>query len=90
MPSTEPAEDYNPIHPEEDSPYVAEERLVRSAYNFNQTPKGRRMPVKSIGEVCEHVSARICKEENVWVKTKEPVLITTTNNDVPWETKDKE
>jgi len=74
--------------PEGDSPHLAEERLYKSAYAFNQTPKGQRMPVKSIGEVCEHVSARICKEEQVWVKTKEPVLITYTGNKVPWGNKE--
>ena len=71
--------------PEEDSPVVSEERLVRSAYEFNQTPKGRRMPVKSIGEACEAVPPRILKEQNLWVKTKEPVLILKTNNQIPFD-----
>jgi len=75
--------------PEGDSPYIVEKRLLKAAYAFNQTPKGRSMPVKSIGEVCEHVSARIFKEEQVWVKTKEPVMITCTGNKVPWEGKKK-
>jgi len=69
--------------PEEDSPALAEERIVKSAYEFNQTPKGRRLPVKSIGEACEAVPARILKEQNVWVKTKEPVLLLRTNNEIP-------
>jgi len=73
--------------PEEDSPFLAEDRIIKSAYAFNQTPKGRRQPVKTIGETCEYVSARICKEEKLWVKTKEPVLITTTTNKIPWEQK---
>ncbi len=73
--------------PEDDSPYVTEERLVRGAYEFNTTPKGRRYPVKTIGECCEVVSARILKEQNVWVKTKEPVLICRTQNDIPWDEK---
>jgi hypothetical protein len=70
--------------PEEDSPYVTEERLTRSAYDFNVTPKGRRFPVKTIAESCEIVSARIHKEHQVWVKTKEPVLVCRTNNQIPW------
>lgn len=73
--------------PEEDSPYVTQERLIRAAYEFNSTPKGRRMPVKSIGEVCEVVPARILKEQKVYVKTKEPVLILSTDNSVPLEQK---
>ena len=71
--------------PEEDSPYVAEERLVRGGYDFNVTPKGRRFPVKTIAESCEAVSARILKEHNVWVKTREPVLVCRTNNKIPWD-----
>lgn len=69
--------------PEEDSPAVAEERIFRSAYEFNVTPKGRRVPVKTVGEACEAVSARIFKEQNIWVKTKEPVLVLRTNNKIP-------
>ncbi len=71
--------------PEEDSPYVTEERLTRGAYDFNVTPKGRRYPVKTIAESCEIVSARIHKEQKVWVKTREPVLVCRTNNKIPWD-----
>ena len=69
--------------PEDDSPYTAEERLVKSAYEFNITPKGRRMPVKTISEVCEHVGGRITKEQGVWIKTKEPVYVLRTGGKVP-------
>lgn len=75
--------------PEEDSPYVAEERLFRSAYEHNMTKKGRRMPVKTIAEVCEHVPSRVTKEQNVWIKNKEPVLLVTTTGVVPMLAKDK-
>ena len=76
--------------PEEDSPHVAEERIFRSAYEFNTTPKGRRMHVKTVGEACEVVSARIFKEQKVWVKTKEPVIALTTRNKIPMEPKQKD
>ena len=71
--------------PEDDSPAQVEERLHRAAYEFNVTPKGRRMPVETIGEVCEIVPARLLKEQDIWVKTKEPVLILRTNNKVPMD-----
>lgn len=73
--------------PEEDSPAVTEERLRRSAYEFNASKKGSRMPVKTIAEVCEHVPTRVLKEQNVWVKTKEPVLMLRTTNKIPTEIK---
>jgi hypothetical protein len=71
--------------PEDDSPYAAEERLQRSAYEFNVTPKGRKLPVKSIAEVCEVVPTRILKEQNIWVKTKEPVYVLKSDNKIPTE-----
>ena len=74
--------------PEEDSPYVAEERLMKGAYEHNATKKGQRMPVKSIGEACEVVPARIYKEQNIWVKTKEPVLLVRSSNVLPDEASD--
>lgn len=71
--------------PEEESPLTTEDRLTKAAFEFNQTPKGRRYPVKSIGEVCEAVPARILKEQNIWVKTKEPVILLKTRNRIPFE-----
>lgn len=75
--------------PEEDSPATVEERLFRSSYEFNATPKGRRMPVQSVGEACEVVPARIHKEQSIWVKTKEPVLMLRTSNKIPFDKFDK-
>ena len=71
--------------PEDDSPAATEERLHRAAYEFNTTPKGRRMPVETIGEACEAVTARLLKEQQVWVKTKEPVLIIKSDNKIPMD-----
>ncbi|MBN2235314.1 MAG: hypothetical protein JW706_09195 [Opitutales bacterium] len=71
--------------PEEDSPFVALERIFRGAYDFNASPKGRRMPVKKVGEACEVVSAKFFKEHKVFIKTKEPVLVVRTDNAIPTE-----
>lgn len=71
--------------PEEESPALLADRIHQAAYDFNQTPKGRRLPVQTIGEACEAVPARILKEHQVWVKTKEPVLVLRTDNAIPME-----
>lgn len=71
--------------PEEDSPATTRERIIKAAYDYNVTPKGRRIPVQTIGEACEVVQARIFKEHNIWIKTKEPVLMLTTDNRIPKE-----
>lgn len=71
--------------PEDDSVTVAPERIIRAAYEYNSTPKGRRMPVQTIGEACEAVTAKFFKEQNIWVKTKVPVLAVATENKIPME-----
>lgn len=74
--------------PEEDSPATAPDRVIRAAYEFNTTPKGRRIPVQTVGEACEVVTAKLLKEQNVWIKTKTPVLAVAVNNQIPLETAD--
>ena len=69
--------------PEEEAPFLAVEKLTRAAYEYNASPKGRRMPVSTIGEACESVQPKFCKEHQVWVRTKEPVLVVRTDNTLP-------
>lgn len=71
--------------PEDDSPITVTERITKGAYEFNASPKGRRLPVQTIGEACESVPARFFKEFNVWVKSKEPLLVITTDNQIPMD-----
>ena len=71
--------------PEDENPASALERLHKGAYDYNITPKGRRMPLNTIAETCEFGSPKIYKEHKIWVKTKEPVLIVRTNNKIPME-----
>lgn len=75
--------------PEDGSPALAEERLIFAAYEHNRSKRGRRLPVRTIAEVCEQVNNRTLKANDVWVKTKEPVLVMTTSNQVPTFAKDK-
>ena len=71
--------------PEDDSATVAPERIISAAYEYNTTPKGRRMPVQTIGEACEVVSSKLFKEQSIWIKTKVPVLAVTCPNKIPME-----
>jgi hypothetical protein len=71
--------------PEEESVSSTQERIFRAAYEFNTTKRGRLMPIKTVGEALETVPAKHFKEAQVWVKTKEPVLMLRTNNLVPTE-----
>ncbi|MEM9026469.1 MAG: hypothetical protein AAGB06_05995 [Verrucomicrobiota bacterium] len=69
--------------PEDESPVTCPDKVIKGAYEYNQTPKGRRLPLETIGEALENVAAKFFKEEDLWVKTKEPVLVVTTNNKIP-------
>lgn len=69
--------------PENESVVTATERIFRGAYDFNASKKGRLLPVKTVGEAIENVPAKFFKEADVWVKTKTPVLVLKTDNEIP-------
>jgi hypothetical protein len=71
--------------PENESPSTTLDRICRASYDYNTTKKGRLLPVKTIGEAIEAVPAKFLKEADVWVKTKTPVLVVKTNNEIPKE-----
>ncbi len=74
--------------PEDDSIATTASRIHSAAYEYNATPKGTRMPVETVGEACEVVSAKLFKEQNVWVKSKTPLLIVPVENKIPTEKAD--
>jgi len=69
--------------PEAESVATTQDRINRAAYDFNTTKKGRLLPVKTVGEAIENVPAKAFKEVDVWVKTKTPVLMLRTDNEIP-------
>lgn len=71
--------------PETESVATTLDRVFRSTYDHNTTKKGRLMPVKTVGEAMEHIPAKAFKEADVWVKTKTPVLMLKTDNEIPKE-----
>ena len=71
--------------PENERPATAPERVFRGAYDYNTTKKGHLFPARTVGEALENVSAKFFREAEVWVKTKEPVLVLRTDNEIPKE-----
>ena len=69
--------------PETESPATVKDRIYRSVYEFNTTKRGRLLPVKTVGEALENVPAKHFKEQDLFVKTKEPVLVIVTDNKIP-------
>lgn len=73
--------------PEDESIATTKDRIYRAAYEFNTTKKGRLLPASRVGEALENVPAKHFKEAGVWVRTKVPVLMLKTNNEIPKEIK---
>ena len=71
--------------PENESPVTTPDRVFRAAYDFNASKKGRLLPVKTVGEAFENVPAKHFKDADLWVKTKVPVLMLRTDNEIPKE-----
>lgn len=69
--------------PENDPPAAALDRLIKSAHTFNATKRGTKYPAKNFAEACEVVGGKFLKENNVSVKTKLPVTVLKTDNELP-------
>jgi hypothetical protein len=69
--------------PEDESPASVSERLFKGTYDYNASKKGRLYPAKTVGEAVENVPAKFFKEADLWVKTKTPVLVLRTDNEIP-------
>ncbi|MDR0902725.1 MAG: hypothetical protein LBM92_08155 [Opitutaceae bacterium] len=71
--------------PETESVATTQERIFRASYDYNLSKKGRLYPAKTVGEALENVAAKFFKEADLWVKTKTPVLMLRTDNEIPKE-----
>jgi len=71
--------------PENESPATTQDRIFRGVYDYNTTRKGRLYPAKTVGDALENIPAKNFKETDVWVKTKTPVLVLKTSNEIPKE-----
>ncbi len=69
--------------PEDESPASVQERVLKATYDFNASRKGRLYPAKTIGDALEAVPAKFFKDVELWVKTKEPVFVLRTDNEIP-------
>jgi hypothetical protein len=69
--------------PENEDTRDVVELIKKAAYNYNASKKGRKYPVNTIGQTIEGVGSKFFKPYNVSLKTKEPVLVITTDNILP-------
>ena len=59
------------------------EGIKKAAYNYNASKKGQKYPVRNIGQAIDAVSNKFFKPYDVKVKTKEPVYVVVTDNNLP-------
>jgi hypothetical protein len=69
--------------PESESPASTQERIFKGAYDYNASKKGRLYPAKTVGAALEDIPGKFFREVELWVKTKEPVLVLRTDNEIP-------
>jgi hypothetical protein len=69
--------------PESESPASTHERLFKAAYDYNASKKGRLYPARTVGDAVENVPGKFFREAELWVKTKTPVLVVRTDNEIP-------
>ena len=69
--------------PEDESPASVPERLFKGAYDYNASKKGRLYPAKTVGDAVESVPGKFFREAELWVKTKTPVIVLRTDNEIP-------
>ncbi len=69
--------------PEDESPASVQERLLKGAYDYNASKKGRLYPARTVGDAVENVPGKFFRDVELWVKTKTPVLVLRTDNEIP-------
>jgi hypothetical protein len=69
--------------PENESPASVQERLFKGAYDYNASKKGHLYPARTVGDAVESVPGKYFREVELWVKTKTPVLVLRTDNEIP-------
>ncbi len=69
--------------PEDESPASVQERMFKGVYDYNASKKGRLHPARTVGDAVENVPGKFFREAELWVKTKTPVIVLRTDNEIP-------
>lgn len=65
---------------EDQNPGELVDKIKMTASDFNNSKKGQKIPVNTIGETIQNVPVKFFKEHKIYPKHKEPVYICITNN----------
>jgi hypothetical protein len=64
---------------EDDDHNTIIERIKEATAEHNNTPKGRKFPIDTLGAAMSETKRKLITEKNVWVQTKEPMIIVRTD-----------
>lgn len=65
-----------------EKPASVRERIQAAAENYNATRKGQVLPAKTVAEAFAGVPPKFFKDRQLWVLTKEPIPLVTTDNKI--------
>jgi len=57
-------------------------KIIEAVKEFNETKKGRKNPIKTLGEAMEHCKRKLFTSRGISVKTKEAIIIVKTDNNL--------
>jgi hypothetical protein len=57
-------------------------KITDAVKEYNQGKKGQKTPIKTIGEAFEHCTKKFFTSRGINPKTKEPIIIVQTTNDI--------
>jgi hypothetical protein len=68
---------------ESENVFSTTERIFRAVDEFKTTKRGRLFPTYTVGDALENVPSKHFREYGLWVKTKTPVVVLRTDNQLP-------
>jgi len=65
---------------EDDDPREVADKIQEVSRAFNDSPKGKRVPVESFGDAVQSIPSKFFRESDLWIKTREPVRVIPVKN----------
>jgi len=65
---------------EDDDPREVADKIQEVSKAFNDSPKGKRVPVESFGDAVQSIPSKFFRESDLWIKTREPVRVIPVKN----------
>jgi hypothetical protein len=56
------------------------DRITHATAEHNNTPKGQKFPIDTLGGAMQETKRKFITEKKVWIKSKEPVIIVRSND----------